>query len=70
MQLRGSGGEMLMNRGYPSLFAPDSDEEFSSDSDSANEDQTRPTLLPLEVSKLLLQRFAGRLRDCSRVESY
>ena len=39
-----------MKRGYPSLFAPDSDEEFSSDSESGKEEQARPSLLPLEVS--------------------
>ena len=49
VQLRGSGNKLLMDRGYPSLFAPDSEDEFSSDSDSAKEEQTRPTLLPLEV---------------------
>ena len=38
-----------MNRGYPSLFAPDSEDEISSDSDSAKEEQTQPTLLPLQV---------------------
>ena len=53
MQLQGNGGKLLMNRGFPSLFAPDSEEEFSSDSDSAKEEQTRPTLLPLEVGKFI-----------------
>ena len=42
-----------MNRGFPSLFAPDSDEEFSSDGEGAKEEQSKPTLLPLEVSAYL-----------------
>ena len=52
MQTQGGGGEQLMKRGYPSLFAPDSDEEYSSGSESAREEQARPSLLPLEVSNL------------------
>ena len=41
---------VVMNRGYPSLFAPDSEDELSSDSGSDAEGQTRPSLLPLNVS--------------------
>ena len=41
---------VVMNRGYPSLFAPDSEDELSSDSGSDAEGQTRPSLLPLDVS--------------------
>lgn len=50
MQAQTGGSKPLTRRGYPSLFAPDSDEELSSDSDSGREEQARPSLLPLEVS--------------------
>ena len=40
----------MMNRGFPSLFDPDSDDQFSSESDSDGEEQARPSFLPLDVS--------------------
>lgn len=45
----------LTSKGYPSLFQPDSDDEYSTDSDSDRElQQPQLSLLPIEVWALYL----------------